>query len=131
MSGPICPDCGSFDIHRIDDITDRCGFCGWQGPSRPRRTLTPENQHRLAEENRKNKELKEAGNLFFLRIHLKEETIDYVNTRSKIYKILDRSEGIKYSTKQLYFFTKLAAKPSPESLEQLQSLIEVEKVELI
>jgi len=131
MSGPICPDCGSFDIHRIDASTDRCGFCGWQGPSRPRRILTPETQHRLAEENRRNKELKEAGALFFLRIHLKETPNNYEKTRSTIYEILDQSEGIKHSTAQSYFFTKLETKPSPESLEKLQSLKEVKKVELI
>ena len=81
MSGPICPDCGSFDIHRIDTSTDSCGFCGWQGPLRPRRILTPETQHRLAEENRRNKELKETDALFFLRIHLKETPINYEKTR--------------------------------------------------
>ncbi len=131
MSGPICPDCGSFDIHRVDDFTDRCGFCGWHGPSRPRRALTPENQHNLAEENRRNVELKESGGLFFLRIHLRETPVDYESTRSKIYQILDRGEGIKYSTAQSYFFTKLETKPSPESLEQLKSLAEIVKVELI
>ena len=131
MSGPICPDYGSFDIHRVDNFTDRCGFCGWQGPSRPRRALTPESQHRFAEENLRNKELKEAEALFFLRIHLRGSQSEYENVRAKIYEVLDKKEGIKYSTSQSYFFTKLETKPSPESLEQLKNLEEVEKVELI
>ena len=31
MSGPMCPDCGGFELSRENDVGS-CGFCGWKGP---------------------------------------------------------------------------------------------------
>lgn len=130
MSGPNCPDCGSFDVEKINDETDRCGFCGWEGPTRPRRNLAPETRKRMSEQNRINREKREAGNLFFIRVFLGDTDIDSGTIRAKIGEIIGNQERFKHDNRQNYFFIMLDHKLDSSILKEIESIKGLTRVKL-
>ncbi|MFC1774902.1 hypothetical protein ACFLZN_01140 [Nanoarchaeota archaeon] len=130
MSGPICPDCGSFDIKDLDKGRQKCGFCGWEGPGRGRKILSPEgfeHYHKIHEENQK---LRDEGKLFFLRIFLspkaKDDVTDVIleSLESNPDSSLRGVGGSKreYDESKPYFLVKYHKKPSEELIEKLMNI---------
>ena len=75
MSGPICPDCSSFEIEDWDG-GNRCRVCGWQGGLLPRKRLHIDSFREYERMHARMRKARAEGRLFFLRIYLDSADAD-------------------------------------------------------
>ena len=126
MSGPICPDCGTFEIKRGSPSGASCTLCGWSGERLSNKALDPEDQRKKAASNRAKIERRKSGQLFFLRVFMPEQYEEKVT--DAVMKLLDlKSISLNGGG---YLYVELSERPSEEVLRKLESIRHVTKVTL-
>jgi hypothetical protein len=127
MSGPICPDCSSFEIESKSKREDKCKFCGWIGEKLPRKIVSSEGLREMGNSQRDDRKLRENNQLFFLRIYCNSENaFDFVS--EYIDEIFNLADSYTYTDK--YLFYRLSTKPSKEIISKIRKIKGVKKVSL-
>ena len=122
MSGPICPDCGMFDI-KIEDKKNSCRFCGWEGRPLPRKILSSEMLRDYGHRQRELRKKREECKLFFIRIYINNE--DNVELDKQIMELLDLDTLDGPKEEGSYYFIELDHKPTEEQIKKIKSFKEV------
>ena len=128
MSGPICPDCAGFSVQAVEarERTDHCTFCGWSGPTRPRKKLTSTSFDAHVERNASKRGRREEGALFFLRIHglvpSKAELLEWLRQAGLLRPAsLGSGPSSRHNERGGYVYVELDAEPTPAQLAELES----------
>lgn len=128
MSGPICPDCIMFDIEPYTDDSgnrrNRCTFCGWQGDALPRKSLSQEQLRSYGVEQRRMREQRDEGKLFFVRIFVESEDVleEELDLCESLMEHLDLETLNGPYHDPPYFFNKVQKRPSKRILKRIMAL---------
>jgi hypothetical protein len=125
MSGPICPDCGMFDIDPFVDVggtkKNRCTFCGWEGEPLPRKILYTKQMRSYRDEHRMMKKQRDEGMLFFIRIYVDdpEKAEDDPDLYDDLLDLLDIDTLDGPYHDPPYFFIKTEKKISERTIKKI------------
>ena len=133
MSGPICPDCGFFDIDEKNSLFGKkniCTFCGWEGELLPRKILSSDQYVGYGEEHRNKRDLREVGKLHFMRIHVKDDDDVQDDITFNLMDILELESLCSPDSEPPYFFIEISEKPSAVLLKKIKVMKGVKKVKI-
>ncbi len=121
MSGPICPDCGSFNVLPLKKDNDKCNFCGWEGEKLPRKILSTDMYDEYVQEQRQKKKAREDGELFFLRVFVKAERYQDP-VEDELFMMLDADCAQCSWQKPWYIYMELNSKPTKAEKDKIKKL---------
>lgn len=127
MSGPVCPDCGSFDTY-VEGKKERCRLCNWKGDRLPRKIMSGEMMRSHNQETKRKEALKKKGKFFFIRVYFSREDDDIDEIEDMVYDLLEPDFLTTSYEKPYYFYGETEEEPTQDVLKKLKKIKRVKNI---